>query len=77
LGEAVTLAEFVAKYPPRPPKRTAANDDENRRLGVPDGVLTVGPAPFPATAAVHPKSDAIDQGRHLWVFVQTSIPAIK
>jgi hypothetical protein len=60
----MTLEEFVAKYPPNPPRRMHANDDELRQLGPADGVLVLELSPATGLQG-HPDED---ETRHLWVF---------
>ncbi|MFO0608190.1 MAG: hypothetical protein U0324_33805 [Polyangiales bacterium] len=67
----ISLATFVQKYPPAPPRRAPANNDEIRPLGSLDGVLDVGPAP--AVLRVTGKPDDI-AARHLWVIWPQGIP---
>lgn len=77
LGTAlVTLEEFVNRYPPHPPKRQPANEDEIRPLSAADGVIAVEQAPVSVTRRAHPHDSAAGQATHLWVFLERSIPAI-
>ena len=75
----MTLSDFIDRYPARPPKKAPANEDENRRLGTADGVLHVAAPPLTSTFSLPPTNTNVEQGqhaRHLWVFVQQTIPAI-
>jgi len=65
------LNTFVQKYPPAPPRRPHANNDELRLLGTPDGVLYLDPAP--ATSQVTGRPDDL-AGRHLWVIWPQGVP---
>src|SRR2546422_5723497 len=61
---AMTLQDFIRKYPPTGPRRPATNADELRQLGPDDGVLLLTGAP---AAGPTGQPDGA-QGRHLWVF---------
>lgn len=70
----VTLDEFVQRYPPRSPRRVAANPDEMRVLGLGDGVVNL-----PTEQSVvrrHPHDADAPQGKYLWVFVPTTVPSM-
>lgn len=77
----MTLHDFIELYPPKPPRKQAANADENRLLGKSDGVLLVGAPPLETSKRAHPSAKEADLSRHLWVFragdePEPSIPAI-
>jgi hypothetical protein len=69
----MTLADFLAKHPPQPPRIPHENADQIRRLAAADGVfLLTGP---PVAAAVFGRPGTAE-GRYLWVVDPRGIPAI-
>lgn len=67
----ITLPAFMQKYPPAPPRRSPANEDELRLLGPRDGVLDLDRAP--AATPVKGRPDEI-AARHLWVIWGEGLP---
>ena len=73
----MNLLAFETKYPPHPPRKAPANEDEKRMLGPEDGVLALLRPPVPETVRVAPgPSKNPAEGRHLWVFFQHSVPLV-
>lgn len=73
----VTLEEFMARYPPHLPRREHANEDELKLLSAADGVIVIAQAPVAGVSThAHPHDTDAGQATHLWVFLETSIPAI-
>jgi hypothetical protein len=70
----MNLAAFLEKYPPRPPQRQPANDDEVRPLGESDGVRRLGLSPAENPAGCERPTKKGAPGCHLWVFDHTGIP---
>lgn len=70
------LEVFAEKYPLKSPAKPPDNEDELRKLGVPEGVrwLTAAPASNPEGSG-RPESSA-SPGCHLWVFDSEGIPHI-
>lgn len=71
------ILQFEQRYPPRPPARAPSNDAELRRLTATDGVFLVRRPPAEAEVRKSPRRrDPSVEGRHLWVFVESTIPCV-
>ncbi len=71
----MTLDEFLARYPPRPPARQPANDDELRKLTSADGIRWLMHPPVEAEEQAVPTRSG-DPGCHLWVIDTTGVPYV-
>lgn len=69
----LTLSQFVAKYPPTPPRKAPEAEDQLRALTPDGGVVVLTDAPFPEPVAGMP---GFREGRHIWVIVPQSLPVI-
>jgi hypothetical protein len=71
----MTLEEFCAKYPARPPRRVADNPSELRLLSEQEGVRRLASPPAETTTPASPRLNSdVRYGRHLWVFLETAVP---
>lgn len=69
----LTLAQFVEKHPPGPPRKPPETEDQLRELNAEDGVVFLNGAPFPRPLSGTP---GYPQGKHLWVIVPGALPVI-
>ncbi len=70
---AVTVADFVSKYPRQGPNRPADTPDQTRELTVEDGVIALDAAPFPEPMPGRP---GFPEGKHLWVIFDPGLPVL-
>lgn len=68
----MTVTEFTATYPPVGPFRPADPEDQGRLLEEQDGVVLLGPAPFPGPSGVPGERT----GCHLWVIRPDGVPIV-
>jgi len=69
----MTLEQFVQSHPPRPPVIRPQTKDEQRRLGVDDGVFFIEAPPI--DSPVFGRRGTAN-GRYLWVISRDATPAI-
>lgn len=72
----MTIAQILAKYPPRDPLKPPDNDDEIRLLLAEHGVRLLGTAPADNEVYNAMPSRKGADGCHLWVLDQRGIPYI-